>query len=312
MASTFGLRQASRLTARRSVEKIVPTRSLLPPAPKILRPPLSSRSLFSSSGGNDENNDDPHALFKEQMEQLKSEREDLFGFTQEDQNAWGNLASANDKLPPSLMESVQAARLAQEEMEDNHQVHHQSPPQSIAKEGTKHDTADDEEEYQPSHGMTHLSEDGSTANMVDVGHKVVTQRTARAETRVILPPEVVDAFQVKSEQEEVVGPKGAVFATARIAGIMAAKKTSDLIPLCHPLPLDKVHIDIRMEHDNTVLISCECRVTHKTGVEMEALTGASVAALTVYDMLKALSHNIRIEQTVLVSKSGGKRTVGPN
>jgi cyclic pyranopterin monophosphate synthase len=115
------------------------------------------------------------------------------------------------------------------------------------------------------------------------------------------------------------------------------RKTSDLIPLCHPLPLDRVHIDIRMPTNDTILITCECRVTHKTGVEMEvgyccwsfqnptlsclnlfgnttglqALTGATVAALTVYDMLKALSHNIRIEQTVLVSKSGGKRTVGP-
>lgn len=120
------------------------------------------------------------------------------------------------------------------------------------------------------------------------------------------------------------------------------RKTSDLIPLCHPLPLDRVHIDIQMPTNDTILITCECRVSHKTGVEMEvghyfwrsknstisclnvfdvsiylmltglkALTGASVAALTVYDMLKALSHNIRIEQTVLVSKSGGKRTVGP-
>jgi len=88
------------------------------------------------------------------------------------------------------------------------------------------------------------------------------------------------------------------------------RKTSDLIPLCHPLPLDKVQIDITFESSNVVVIHCECRVTHKTGVEMEALTGATVAALTIYDMTKAISHNIRIEQTVLVGKSGGKRNVG--
>jgi len=83
-----------------------------------------------------------------------------------------------------------------------------------------------------------------------------------------------------------------------------------LIPLCHPLPLDNVQIDIQLEKNNIAIITCECRVTHKTGVEMEALTGATVAALTVYDMVKAVSHNIRIEQTILTSKSGGKREVG--
>jgi cyclic pyranopterin phosphate synthase len=89
------------------------------------------------------------------------------------------------------------------------------------------------------------------------------------------------------------------------------RKTSDLIPLCHPLPLDQVNLDIRLENGNTVIIQCECRVTHRTGVEMEALMGASVAALTIYDMVKAVSHRVRIEETVLVSKTGGKRTVGP-
>ena len=83
-----------------------------------------------------------------------------------------------------------------------------------------------------------------------------------------------------------------------------------MIPLCHPLPLDNVQIDIQLEKNNIAIITCECRVTHKTGVEMEALTGATVAALTVYDMVKAVSHNIRIEQTILTSKSGGKREVG--
>ena len=89
------------------------------------------------------------------------------------------------------------------------------------------------------------------------------------------------------------------------------RRTGDLIPLCHPLPLDQVSIDIRMDDDiNTAVIRCECRVTHKTGVEMEALVGASVAALTIYDMTKALSHQIQIQETTLIHKSGGRRTVG--
>jgi cyclic pyranopterin phosphate synthase len=91
--------------------------------------------------------------------------------------------------------------------------------------------------------------------------------------------------------------------------IVSDRKTSELIPLCHPLPLDQVNVDIRLENGNTAVIRCECRVTHKTGVEMEALTGATVAALTIYDMTKAVSHQIRIEQTMLISKTGGKRTV---
>eukprot|EP00977_Amphora_coffeiformis_P029597 scaffold41762_cov191-Amphora_coffeaeformis.AAC.2 len=92
--------------------------------------------------------------------------------------------------------------------------------------------------------------------------------------------------------------------------ILPTRKTSEFIPLCHPLPLDSVNVDIRLQEDGTAWIRCECRVTHKTGVEMEALTGASVAALTIYDMTKAASHNIRIEGTRLISKSGGKRKVG--
>ena len=86
------------------------------------------------------------------------------------------------------------------------------------------------------------------------------------------------------------------------------RRTSDLIPLCHPLPLSKVHVEIKLE-GNRAVIECECRVTHKTGVEMEALAGATVAALTIYDMVKAVSHNVQIESTYLVKKSGGKRKV---
>ncbi|MEO1320731.1 MAG: cyclic pyranopterin monophosphate synthase MoaC, partial [Pseudomonadota bacterium] len=99
-----------------------------------------------------------------------------------------------------------------------------------------------------------------------------------------------------------------VFATAIIAGVMAAKKTHELIPFCHPLGLEKCNIDIRIDGD-TALIDATCRVTHKTGVEMEALTAASVAALTIYDMCKGLSHDMVIENTRLLAKSGGKKDV---
>ena len=95
--------------------------------------------------------------------------------------------------------------------------------------------------------------------------------------------------------------------TAIIAGVMAAKKTHELIPFCHPLGLDSCKVSIEIE-DNNAVIDCICKVTHKTGVEMEALTGASVAALTIYDMLKALSHDIVISETKLMSKTGGKRS----
>ena len=138
--------------------------------------------------------------------------------------------------------------------------------------------------------------------MVDVGDKEATDRSAQARTIVVLPDEV--AAHISGD--EIRSKKGPVFATAIIAGVMAAKKTHELIPFCHPLGLDdyKVNIDVR---DNEVVIDCICRVHHKTGVEMEALTGASVAALTVYDMLKALSHDIVIGETKLIAKSGGKR-----
>mmetsp|Transcript_12651 Transcript_12651/g.18398 ORF Transcript_12651/g.18398 Transcript_12651/m.18398 type:complete len:97 (+) Transcript_12651:58-348(+) len=92
---------------------------------------------------------------------------------------------------------------------------------------------------------------------------------------------------------------------------MGAKRTSELIPLCHPLPIDRVHIQISLQ-GNRAVIECECCVTHKTGVEMEALTGASIAALTIYDMVKAVSHRVRIESTELISKTGGRRDVVTN
>jgi cyclic pyranopterin phosphate synthase len=111
-------------------------------------------------------------------------------------------------------------------------------------------------------------------------------------------------LQVKGD--EISSKKGPVFATAIIAGVMAAKKTHELIPFCHPLGLDSCKVAIAVD-GNFAVIDCRCKVTHKTGVEMEALTGASVAALTIYDMLKALSHDIVISETKLISKTGGKQ-----
>jgi len=138
--------------------------------------------------------------------------------------------------------------------------------------------------------------------MVDVGDKAVTRREATARARVWLPP----AVSAVLDGDEILSKKGPVFATAIIAGVMAAKKTHELIPFCHPLGLDKCDVDIRIDGDEAV-IDCTCRVEHKTGVEMEALTGASVAALTIYDMVKALSHDVVIRETRLIAKSGGKQ-----
>jgi cyclic pyranopterin phosphate synthase len=138
--------------------------------------------------------------------------------------------------------------------------------------------------------------------MVDVSGKIASEREARARSIVVLPAEVMSAL----DGDEIMTRKGPVFATAIIAGVMAAKKTHELIPFCHPLGLDSCKISIDIEK-NQAVIDCRCKVTHKTGVEMEALTGASIAALTVYDMLKALSHDIVISETKLMSKTGGKQ-----
>lgn len=139
--------------------------------------------------------------------------------------------------------------------------------------------------------------------MVDTGGKEVTARFARAEARVIFP-QALGAALVNGELHTKKGP---VFQTAILAGIQAAKRTYELIPLCHLIPLEKCHIGIASLEDGVVQVICEVKATHKTGVEMEALTGASIAALTIYDMCKALSHGIRIEQVRLLEKTGGKR-----
>ena len=149
--------------------------------------------------------------------------------------------------------------------------------------------------------LTHLNTNGE-AHMVDVSDKVDSVRSATAQSRLALTTAVVAAIADDNL------PKGDLYATARIAGIQAAKKCSELIPLCHPLPLSKISVDIVLQ-GNDVIITAVCKTTGKTGVEMEALTAASVAALTVYDMCKALDKGIIIRDTKLLEKSGGKSGV---
>ena len=148
--------------------------------------------------------------------------------------------------------------------------------------------------------LTHLDEHG-TARMVDVGDKPATDRRAVARAVVRMSPGTAATVLAGD------APKGDVLGTARIAGILAAKRTGELIPLCHPLGLD--HVDVHAEVDaaaGTVTLTAEARVTARTGVEMEAMTAASVAALTVYDMVKALERGVEIASVALVEKSGGR------
>lgn len=151
-----------------------------------------------------------------------------------------------------------------------------------------------------SENFTHINEQGR-ALMVDVTGKKVTDREARASATVQLGNA---AFRMMLEKKI---PKGDVLATARIAGIMAAKKVDALIPLCHPLPVESVQIDFETDAEScSVIIKATVRVSGKTGVEMEALTAVSVAALTIYDMCKAIEKGIRIKEVYLLHKTGGK------
>ena len=151
-----------------------------------------------------------------------------------------------------------------------------------------------------SNSFTHIDKQGNP-QMVDVSNKSITNRTATARSIVWLGPEIMAHFK----DGEIITSKGPVFHTAIIAGTMGAKKTSDLIPFCHPIGLDDCVIKIDQK-DEEVIILCTAKISSKTGVEMEALTGASIAALTIYDMCKALSHNIEIRETRLIEKRGGK------
>ncbi len=268
------------------------------------------------------------------IEEMNKDREAIYNFSKEEKNAWANTNVANHSFDPKFLEMIDKAREAKaeyersmtEKTEEHLNTLTQESLMEIADKGDtnlsnahlqngkmhnmeKKDESNDKglrvNEY-----FTHLNEKGDEVSMVDVGEKEITRRIAVARTSVYFPPEVMDAFGIidSDGKSEMIGKKGPIFSTARLAGIMGAKRTSDLIPLCHPLPLDKVHVDIRLE-GNRALIECECRVTHKTGVEMEALAGASIAALTIYDMVKAVSHRVRIETTELVTKTGGKRNI---
>lgn len=148
--------------------------------------------------------------------------------------------------------------------------------------------------------LTHLDEQGD-ARMVDVGGKPVTERRAVARAIVRMSPETARVVAAGD------APKGDVLGTARIAGVMAAKRTGELIPLCHPIGLDHVDVDAAIDAANgTVTLTATASVTARTGVEMEAMTAASVAALTVYDMVKGVERGVAIEEVVLLEKTGGR------
>jgi cyclic pyranopterin monophosphate synthase len=149
--------------------------------------------------------------------------------------------------------------------------------------------------------FTHLDAAGNPS-MVDVGEKAISHRIAVARSIVVVSDEILNLLSGTDIQTQ----KGPVFQTAIIAGVVAAKKTGELIPLCHPIGMDNCKISININEDKEIEIICTASVHGKTGIEMEALTGASVAALTIYDMCKALSHDIVIKETRLLSKSGGK------
>ncbi|MGH8090806.1 MAG: cyclic pyranopterin monophosphate synthase MoaC [Rudaea sp.] len=156
----------------------------------------------------------------------------------------------------------------------------------------------------PKSTLTHVGANGRP-RMVDVGAKAVTSRSATAQAIVRFPPAVARSLRAQGMRAK----KGPVVDTAIVAGTMAVKRTHELIPFCHPLAIERCDFTVEFATPTELAIRCEVAVTHKTGVEMEALTGASVAALTVYDMCKALSHEIVIGNVRLLEKSGGKRRV---
>ena len=149
--------------------------------------------------------------------------------------------------------------------------------------------------------ISHVDESGRP-RMVDVSEKAVTSRTAHARAEIVIPAAVAEQMR----DGDLHTKKGPVFHTAIIAGVMAAKKTSELIPFCHPLMIEKCNVEITMPAPNRIQVDCTVSVHGRTGVEMEAITGSTVAAITIYDMCKALSHDIVIEQIRLVEKRGGK------
>ena len=152
------------------------------------------------------------------------------------------------------------------------------------------------------HKLSHLDSDGDI-HMVDVSSKTASTREAHAQGQVKFPTEIYQQIKAADGMTK----KGSITQTAHIAGIMAAKRTHDLIPLCHPLPLDKIGLSFDYDDNlQAIVVNASVKVTHKTGVEMEALTAVSVACLTIYDMTKAISHDITIDNIHLITKTGGK------
>ncbi|KAJ1442314.1 MoaC family-domain-containing protein [Ochromonadaceae sp. CCMP2298] len=167
-------------------------------------------------------------------------------------------------------------------------------------------------------GLTHVDKETLAARMVDVSHKVASHRQAHARAVVQLPASMADLLpgpETAAGRVEIFGKKGPVFSTAIVAGVMAAKRTAELIPFCHQVALDDCSIDIAVEERSggaaepiRLTVDCRVKTNHRTGVEMEAMVGASTAALCVYDMLKARSHDIQVLSVQLVEKTGGKTT----
>lgn len=154
----------------------------------------------------------------------------------------------------------------------------------------------------PNHTLTHLDANGDIT-MVDVGDKAITKRSATATGKVIFPSDIYHAIKSTDGNTK----KGSITAIAHVAGIMAGKKTHELIPLCHALPLDTIKLSFDyLDNDHAIAVTATAKVSHKTGVEMESLTAVSVACLTIYDMTKALSHDIIISDICLINKTGGK------
>ena len=152
--------------------------------------------------------------------------------------------------------------------------------------------------------FSHINKDNNP-KMVNVGDKKITKRNAIALAKMYLGKEVVAHFK----NDDITTKKGPVFQTAIIAGIQAVKKTHELIPMCHPLLINGVDIDIKVVSDEEIEITCSVSIEGKTGVEMEALTGASVTALTIYDMCKSISQQMKIKEVKLLEKTGGKSDI---
>ena len=196
----------------------------------------------------------PGAPTEWNADEAYAEREALFQFTSEEKSAWASYSTTSNSQ--SKMMNEQKMTMIKEAL--------------AHRERMEYKAAQSQSNTPPTTQFTHLNPQQNTISMVDVGDKTSTRRIAKARSTVTFPPDVMSAFQ--HTQNEMMGPKGPIFETARLAGIMGAKKTSDLIPLCHPLPLDRVHIDIELV-GNRAIVECECRVTHKTGVEMEVSEG---------------------------------------